>query len=199
MLISPPIDISAAAHPVLDAKVYYDLARGLDGALVFASTDGAHWTALAPDQRYPVAVVQSLNGNDGYSGTSAGWEDCYVDLSLIAGSTSAQIGFAVYTDASSTSSAGLFVDDFTVADASALPAAQPRPGTTAGSTGGSTSAGSTSSASGSASAAAAPSRSGGGGCAVGAASGAAGEAAGALLPWLALVGGLALASARRRG
>ena len=199
MLISPAIDLSGVANPVLDAKVYYDLAAGLDGALVAVSADGTNWTVVEPVQGYPVQTVQTLNGNDGYSGRSYDWEDCWVDLSPIAGARNARIAFAVYTDAASGSSAGLFVDEVRVAPAASLPAPVMRPSTSGngGTSGGTTSGGVTSGSSGGGASRA--SSGGGAGCAIEAGEAPRSARGAALIPWAALLALLATARAARRG
>ena len=74
-------------EPVLRFMHYYGTEAGFDGANVSISTDnGNSWIILAPTTGYAHGSLPALNGEPGFSGTSAGWVEAVFNLQQFAGS-----------------------------------------------------------------------------------------------------------------
>ena len=141
-LVTPVLDFSAVADPILTFKLYYaiegtggtpPLYDGWDGCNVWASMDnGATWEVINPT--IPAYNCESLYsfgedwgmgpGIPGWAGSSGGWVDAEFDLSPIAGAEQVQIRFAFCSDPAictinDSTCIGFFVDEVSIDDGAA--------------------------------------------------------------------------------
>ena len=106
------LDLSNVDTATLKFDVWYETERGWDYAYVAASTDdGATWQALKGSQTSAYDPVGHSYGS-GYTGSSEGWVEESIDLSVYAGDT-VLIRFEYVTDGS-TNLAGFAVDNIDV-------------------------------------------------------------------------------------
>ncbi|MBL7190970.1 T9SS type A sorting domain-containing protein [bacterium] len=138
-LVTPELDFSAAANPMLTFKLFYAVEDpggapapydGWDGCNVWASSDGgAIWDVITPD--FPAYDCQSLYsfGVDwnmgpyipGWAGESRNWIDAQFDLSDYIGNSQMMLRFALCSDPAyctlnNPALWGMFLDDVSIDD-----------------------------------------------------------------------------------
>ena len=131
-LVSPPLELEAAASPLLSYWVSYNLEESFDGVVVELSDNGgASWIDLPPDAGYPgdLSLTDEATGArvnacsypasqgafSGPPGNAAlsGWQEFTTDLSAWAG-RSVRLRFRLATDAVIEGPEGLYLDDLSV-------------------------------------------------------------------------------------
>lgn len=107
-LTSPVFSMSGVPALNLSFTHWYDLESGFDGGNVQVK-NGASWVTVAPRGGYPIAFLDGLSGEAGFSGQSGGWAPVVYDLSPFISGTM-QFRFHFGSDGG-VNAAGWYIDD----------------------------------------------------------------------------------------
>ncbi|MCC7143409.1 MAG: S8 family serine peptidase [Candidatus Eisenbacteria bacterium] len=107
-LTTPSFNFSGATRLFLSFSHWYGLEAGFDGGNVQAK-NGLNWSTVSPVGEYPIAFLDGLGGEAGFSGESQGWDPVVFDLSAFVGN-GVQVRFHFGSDGG-VNAPGWYIDD----------------------------------------------------------------------------------------